>query len=62
MSLHEEKMKDIEYIEQSTDGDEYTPEEEKALVRKVDLYLLPTVWIMYLLSYMDVRRKSFYMV
>lgn len=55
-------MKDIEYIEQSTDGDEYTPEEEKALVRKVDLYLLPTVWIMYLLSYMDVRRKSFYMV
>ncbi|EMD01017.1 hypothetical protein BAUCODRAFT_61784 [Baudoinia panamericana UAMH 10762] len=26
---------------------------EKALVRKIDLYLLPTIWIMYLLSYMD---------
>lgn len=27
--------------------------EEIALVRKIDLYLLPTIWIMYLLSYMD---------
>lgn len=31
----------------------FTPEEEKALVRKIDLYLLPMIWIMYLLSYMD---------
>ncbi|EHA26635.1 hypothetical protein ASPNIDRAFT_134002 [Aspergillus niger ATCC 1015] len=31
----------------------FSPEEEKALVRKVDLTLLPTIWIMYLLSYMD---------
>jgi hypothetical protein len=33
----------------------YVPdtEEEKALVRKIDLYLLPTIWLMYLLSYMD---------
>lgn len=31
----------------------YAPEEEKALVRKIDLVLLPMVWIMYLLSYMD---------
>ncbi|KAF2087786.1 MFS general substrate transporter [Saccharata proteae CBS 121410] len=30
------------------DGDE-----EKKLVRKIDLYLLPTIWLMYLLSYMD---------
>ncbi|KJK62434.1 Major Facilitator Superfamily protein [Aspergillus parasiticus SU-1] len=30
-----------------------SPEEEAALVRKVDLMLLPTMWIMYLLSYMD---------
>ncbi|KAK1144192.1 hypothetical protein N8T08_005605 [Aspergillus melleus] len=30
-----------------------TPEEEKALVRKIDLTLLPTIWIMYLLSYLD---------
>lgn len=27
--------------------------EEKALVRKIDLFLLPTMWLMYLLSYMD---------
>lgn len=31
----------------------YSPEEEKALVRKIDLTLLPTIWIMYLLSYLD---------
>lgn len=35
--------------------DEYVPgtDEEKALVRKIDLFLLPTIWLMYLLSYMD---------
>ena len=27
--------------------------EEKALVRKIDMFILPTMWIMYLLSYMD---------
>ena len=27
--------------------------EEQALVRKVDLTLLPTIWVMYLLSYLD---------
>ncbi|EJT75873.1 nicotinamide mononucleotide permease [Gaeumannomyces tritici R3-111a-1] len=27
--------------------------EEEALVRKIDCYLLPTIWIMYLCSYMD---------
>ncbi|KAI4199811.1 MAG: hypothetical protein LQ350_004341 [Teloschistes chrysophthalmus] len=26
---------------------------EKALVRKIDLFLLPTIWLMYLLSYVD---------
>ncbi|KAL8712512.1 MAG: hypothetical protein Q9220_003360 [cf. Caloplaca sp. 1 TL-2023] len=30
---------------------------EKALVRKIDLFLLPTIWLMYLLSYID-RTKS----
>ncbi|KAL4994663.1 major facilitator superfamily domain-containing protein [Aspergillus recurvatus] len=37
----------------------YVPgtEEEKRLVRKIDLYLLPCIWIMYLLSYMD-RTKG----
>jgi hypothetical protein len=30
----------------------YVPdtEEEKKLLRKIDLYLLPTIWLMYLLS------------
>ncbi|KAH7049322.1 pantothenate transporter liz1 [Macrophomina phaseolina] len=32
---------------------EYSPEEETKLVRKIDLFLLPTIWLMYLLSYMD---------
>ncbi|KAL2845092.1 major facilitator superfamily domain-containing protein [Aspergillus pseudodeflectus] len=33
----------------------YVPdtEEEKKLVRKIDLYILPMMWVMYLLSYMD---------
>lgn len=33
----------------------YVPdtEEERRLVGKIDLYLLPTIWLMYLLSYMD---------
>ncbi|EXF77741.1 hypothetical protein CFIO01_03062 [Colletotrichum fioriniae PJ7] len=35
--------------------DDYVPDsdEEKKLVRKIDLYLLPLIFIMYLLSYMD---------
>ncbi len=31
----------------------WTEEEEKQLVKRVDLFLLPTIWLMYLLSYMD---------
>ena len=31
----------------------FTYEEEKALVKKIDLTLLPTIWVMYLLSYLD---------
>lgn len=31
----------------------FTEEEEKALVKKIDLTLLPTIWVMYLLSYLD---------
>ncbi|KJK66808.1 Major Facilitator Superfamily protein [Aspergillus parasiticus SU-1] len=37
----------------NTEAASFTPEEEKALVRKVDLTLLPTIWVMYLLSYLD---------
>lgn len=36
-----------------TDEVSFSPEEEKALVRKIDLTLLPTIWVMYLLSYLD---------
>lgn len=34
--------------------DDYVPdtEEERKLVRKIDLFLLPAIWGMYLLSYM----------
>lgn len=35
----------------------WTPEEEARLVRKIDGRLLPSIWLMYLLSYMD-RTKS----
>ncbi|KAB8236249.1 major facilitator superfamily domain-containing protein [Aspergillus alliaceus] len=31
----------------------YSPKEEAALVRRTDIMLRPTMWIMYLLSYMD---------
>lgn len=37
----------------------FTPEEEKALVRKIDLTLLPTIWVMYLLSYLDRTKQVF---
>ncbi|PIB01301.1 putative tartrate transporter [Cercospora beticola] len=56
MSSTDDKMKDIELIEDHSGNIDEDPEsaaEEKALVRKIDLFLLPTIWIMYLLSYMD---------
>ncbi len=31
----------------------FTEAEEKKLVRKIDLFILPTIWLMYLFSYMD---------
>ncbi|KAI0598975.1 major facilitator superfamily domain-containing protein [Biscogniauxia sp. FL1348] len=55
---HAEDM-EVETIEQQKQQQElietYVPdtEEERRLVRKIDLYLLPTMWLMYLLSYMD---------
>lgn len=33
--------------------------EEKALVRKVDLLLLPSIWLMYLFSYADRTKYVF---
>jgi hypothetical protein len=66
----EQKTQDLEHQEEMDyeSGDQkrqeevvnaYVPdtEEERKLVRKIDLYLLPSIWIMYLLSYMD-RTKS----
>lgn len=39
----------------SLELDQYVPgtDEEKKLVRKIDLHILPMMWFMYLLSYMD---------
>jgi hypothetical protein len=46
--------KHVEYDQGATPEQlTWTPEEEKALVRKIDLYLIPMIWLMYLLSYMD---------
>jgi hypothetical protein len=55
-----ESSAEIEDIERSKDSiyesdDVYVAgtDEEKKLVWKIDLFLLPTIWLMYLLSYMD---------
>lgn len=54
-----EDMEGVSRKEQAPDHVEetgqltWTEEEEKQLVRKVDTFLLPTIWLMYLLSYMD---------
>ncbi|KAH9831696.1 Major Facilitator Superfamily [Teratosphaeria destructans] len=54
MSLDRVKDSDIEFVEETGSQDHgSTDAEEAALVRKIDLTLLPTMWIMYLLSYMD---------
>ncbi|KAF2649206.1 MFS general substrate transporter [Lophiostoma macrostomum CBS 122681] len=48
-----ETSKHVEYDQEVAPEFTWTPEEEKKLVRKIDLYLLPCIWFMYLLSYMD---------
>lgn len=42
-----------EHVEITADGISWTPEEEKKVLRKIDLQLMPMMWLMYLLSYMD---------
>lgn len=32
---------------------QYDAEEEKRILRKIDMRLIPSVWLMYLLSYLD---------
>ncbi|KAJ5288175.1 vitamin H transporter [Penicillium angulare] len=51
ISSHE--VENVDAIEEFS----FTGEEEKVLVRKIDLTLLPTIWVMYLLSYLD-RTKQ----
>jgi hypothetical protein len=48
-----DEPKHLEVTAVGAHGITWTPEEEKKLVRKIDLLLLPTIWLMYLLSYMD---------
>lgn len=62
-ATHKNENAEVEYgdrtsIDQKTGNmavEGYVPgtDEEKRLVRKIDLYLLPTIWLMYLLSYVD---------
>lgn len=53
-SHHEEEVA-MDYTKDVSGLDGYEPntEEERKLVRKIDMFLLPTIWLMYLLSYMD---------
>lgn len=51
-SLQIEKP-DLKIDQGPDDGYISDTEEERKLVRKIDLMLLPTIWLMYLLSYMD---------
>lgn len=32
---------------------DFSQDEEKRLVRKIDLMLMPTIWVLYLFSYAD---------
>lgn len=53
-ALEETDQKDEQQSAEELQGNaEQFAAEEKKLVRKMDLFLLPTIWIMYLLSYMD---------
>jgi len=60
---HREEVMDeaVEQCEQDLAAT-YVPDtdEEKKLVRKIDLYLLPCIWFMYLMSYLDRTNVSCY--
>ncbi|OMP83205.1 putative transporter [Diplodia seriata] len=64
MAFPDPHKSDVEHIEtvattpfpdnmKSESNYDFSPGEEKKLVRKIDMFLLPTIWLMYLLSYMD---------
>jgi hypothetical protein len=57
-SFHEKKttMTDInkaEHVEQVPNDDEATRKLERQLVRKLDMTLMPVVWVLYFFNYMD---------
>lgn len=53
-SLNEMEVKaDGKQLEQLQDYDEDTRAMEKRLVRKLDMTLMPVVWILYFFNYMD---------
>lgn len=44
----------VSFSQDIRDGDYVSgTDEEKRLLLKIDLYLLPSIWFMYLFSYMD---------
>ncbi|KIY44671.1 MFS general substrate transporter [Fistulina hepatica ATCC 64428] len=49
------KQQEKEWHEESSNAMEYTPgsEAEKRLLRKIDKRIVPTVWVLYTLSYLD---------
>ncbi|KAH3911775.1 hypothetical protein HBI56_139450 [Parastagonospora nodorum] len=55
-SLQEKGVDYAGQVETATSSDEeisVKSAEEKALVRKIDMYLMPSIWFLYLLAYMD---------
>ncbi|WQF86566.1 Putative major facilitator superfamily, MFS transporter superfamily [Colletotrichum destructivum] len=53
VEANDQKDPNGQHVEISSQGITWTEEEEKKLVKKIDLFLMPTIWLMYLLSYMD---------
>lgn len=45
IEFHKPNDNDVEFEENTV--------EEKKLVRRIDMYLMPSVWVLYLFSYMD---------
>jgi sugar phosphate permease len=55
MDIKDVKCLEADYVEeyQDTTDLQFEAGEEKKLIRKIDLFLMPTIWLMYLMSYMD---------
>lgn len=50
---HDNVLDVVGDVEAVADRVEDRTDEEKALVRKIDLALMPIIWVMYLFSYAD---------